>query len=58
MLKRYSIRDKRTKTKSRLFDLILHNDGKMEVEIKNKNGTNTVPLEDIRHQIREIEQKI
>ena len=59
-MKRYPIRDNRSgsKTKPRLFDVILYDDGKMEVEIKNKNGTNSIPLEDIRHQIREIEQKI
>lgn len=59
-MKRYSIRNNRSgnKTKPRLFDVILYDDGKMEIEIKNKNGTNIIPLEDIRHQIREIEQKI
>ncbi len=58
-MKRYSIRNNRSgnKTKPRLFDVILYDDGKMEIEIKNKNGTNIIPLEDIRHQIREIEQK-
>ncbi len=60
MMKRFTIRDNRSgnKIKPRLFDVILHDDGKMEAEFKNKNGTSTIPLEDIRQQIREIEQRI
>ena len=30
----------------------------MEIEIKGKDGTKTIPLEDIRTQIKEIEMKI
>lgn len=30
----------------------------MEIEIKGKDGTKTIPLEDIRVQIKEIEMKI
>lgn len=59
-MKRFPIRDvrSRNKIKPRLFDLILHEDGKMEVELKGKDGTKTIPLEDIRYQIKEIEMQI
>ena len=59
-LRRFPIRDVKSKNriKPRLFDLILHEDGKMEIELKGKDGTRTIPLEDIRHQISKIETKI
>ncbi len=59
-MKRFPIRDvrSRSKIKPRVFDLILNDDGKMEIEIKGKDGTKTIPLEDIRIQIKEIEMKI
>ena len=58
-MRRFPIRDirSRNKIKPRLFDLILRDDGKMEVELKGKDGTKTITLEDIRFQIREIETK-
>ena len=59
-MRRFPIRDvrSRSKIKPRVFDLILNDDGKMEIEIKGKDGTKTIPLEDIRIQIKEIEMKI
>ena len=59
-LRRFPIRDVKSKNKikPRLFDLILHDDGKMEIELKGKDGTRTIPLEDIRHQISKFETKI
>lgn len=56
-LKRYPIRDFRSgnKTKPRLFDLIIHDDGKKEIELKGKDGVRSVSLDDIRSQIKEIE---
>ena len=59
-MKRFPIRDvrSRSKIKPRVFDLSLNDDGKMEIEIKGKDGTKTIPLEDIRIQIKEIEMKI
>lgn len=58
-MKRFPIRDirSRNKIKPRLFDLILRDDGKMEVELKGKDGIKTIPLEDIRLQIKEFETK-
>ena len=59
-MRRFPIRDvrSRNKIKPRLFDLLLHDDGKMEIELKGKEGTRIIPLEDIRLQIRKIEMKI
>lgn len=59
-MRRFPIRDirSRNRIKPRLFDLILRDDGKMEVELKGKDGTKTIPLEDIRFQIKEIEMQI
>ena len=59
-MRRFPIRDVKSKNKikPRLFDLILHDDGKMEIELKGKDGTRSIPLEDIRHQISKIETKI
>lgn len=58
-MRRFPIRDirSRNKIKPRLFDLILRDDGKMEVELKGKDGIKTIPLEDIRLQIKEFETK-
>jgi len=58
-LRRIPIRDirSRNKIKPRLFDLILRDDGKMEVELKGKDGTRTIPWDDILFQIKEIETK-
>ena len=58
-MRRIPIRDirSRNKIKPRLFDLILRDDGKMEVELKGKDGTRIIPWDDILFQIKEIETK-
>ena len=56
---RYSIRDSRSrkKIKPRICDVIVEDDGKMEVEFLGKQGARTIALEDFEKQLNEIKQE-
>ena len=56
---RYSIRDNwsRKKTKPRICDVIVEDNGKMEVEVSGKRGILTIALEDLEQQINKIKKE-
>lgn len=56
---RYSIRDNRSrkKTKPRICDVIVEDNGKMEIEVAGKKGILTIALEDLEQQISRIKQE-
>lgn len=58
-MKRYSIRDNRSrkKTKPRICDVIVEDNGEMEIEVSGKKGTLTIALEDLEQQISRIKQE-
>ena len=58
-MKRYSIRDNRSrkKTKPRICDVIVEDNGKMEVEVSGKRGILTIALEDLEQQINKIKKE-
>jgi len=53
---RYSIRDNRSrkKTKPRICDVIVEDNGEMEIEVSGKKGILTIALEDLEQQINKI----
>lgn len=55
---RYSIRDSRSrkKTKPRIFDVIVEDNGEMEIEVAGKKGIVTISLDDAEQQIDKIKQ--
>ena len=59
-MKRYKIRDSRSgeKIKPRVFDVIVGDDGKMEIEVALKNGKRRIALEDADDQINRIKNEI
>lgn len=56
---RYSIRDNRSrkKIKPRICDVIVEDDGKIEIEVSGKKGILTIALEDLEQQINKIKQE-
>lgn len=58
-MKRYSIRDNRSrkKTKPRICDVIVEDNGEMEIEVSGKKGILTIALEDLEQQINKIKQE-
>lgn len=57
-MKRYSIRDNRSrkKIKPRICDVIVEDNGEMEIEVSGKKGILTIALEDLEQQIDKIKQ--
>ena len=58
-MKRYSIRDRSSSknVKPRICDLLVHENGKMQIEVSGKRGMQTIDLEDLEEQIDEIKHE-
>ncbi len=58
-MKRYSIRDNRSAKpiKTRVCDVVVSDDGEMQLEVAGKKGIVSITLKDLENQIKDIKQK-